>query len=145
MGIVSTTEALAKAQSLGLDLIEVAGKTNPPVCRISDFGKYQYHLNKKMRKQKVRSKTGELKAVRIGLATASHDLEMRIRMAQKFLKIGHRVKIELKLVGRQKGQNDLSKAKLQDFLAMFPKNSIRILQLPKRNPRGIEIIIDKTQ
>jgi len=143
LGVMPTDVAIERARYMGIDVIEVAGSAKPPVCRLGDFGKYQYHQNKKLRKQKAHSKTGEIKAVRIGLGTAKHDLEMRFQIAKKFMAKGQRVKVELKLIGRQKGQVDLAREKIQTFLELFGKDNLKIIQPLKRNPRGMEIIIDK--
>lgn len=139
-----THQALIMAHKLNLDLVEVAGKVCPPVCRIMDFGKYQYKQTKKLRKQKAKSKKGELKGIRIGIATAQHDLELKAGRAQKFLDKGHRIKIELVLRGRQKNQADLAREKMEKFLDLFSKDAIKITQPMKRGPRGIYVIIDKT-
>lgn len=142
-GIMPTSQALAMARQAGLDLVEVAAKTRPPVCRIMDFGKYQYKQTKKLRKQRVKSKRGETKGIRFTLATAAHDLALKVALAQKFLDKGHKVRIELVLAGRQKMQHDFAREKLQNFLALFAKDSIKVIQPAKRNPRGLMLIIDK--
>jgi len=68
---------------------------------------------------------------------------MRFQLAKKFMSKGQRVKVELKLVGRQKGQIDLAREKIEAFLELFGKGNLKIIQPLKRNPRGMEIIIDK--
>ncbi len=86
LGVVPTGEALKLAQEKGLDLIEVAAKTDPPVCKIADFGKFQYQKEKQARQQKVHQKKSGLKGIRIGLTTAKQDLELKVQQAENFCK-----------------------------------------------------------
>lgn len=99
-GPTPLTEAINKAKKAGLDLVEVAPNANPPVARIIDFGKYLYQREKNLQKQK-KHKIGSLKEVRFGLKTSTHDREIKINRARKFLEKKHKVKINLKLVGRE--------------------------------------------
>lgn len=100
MGIFSLEEALFKAKQQGLDLVEVAANTNPPVCKIVDFKKFLYLQNKKAKLGKKKDKQ-ELKEIRITPFIAQKDFEIRINKAKAFLGEGHKVKITVKFVGRQ--------------------------------------------
>lgn len=141
-GIVPIEKALQIAHEAGLDLIEVAAETRPPVCRIADYGKYQYQQEKKFRKQK--SKKIEVKGIRISLQTARHDLELKAKQAEKFLKRGDKVKIEMILRGREKAHFDLAKEQLKEFLQSISQPII-IEQEPKKQPRGLVMIITKNK
>jgi len=121
-------------------LVEVADKASPPVCRIIDFGKYQYQQEKKAREQKV--KRTEVKGIRISLAIAKNDLELRARQAEKFLNQGHKVKIEIILRGREKAHSNLAREKLEIFKQMIPVETI-LEQGPTKYPRGLSMLISK--
>jgi len=142
IGVVSISEALSLAQEKGLDLIEVAAKADPPVCKISDFGKFQYQKEKQARQQKARQKKTGIKGIRIGLATAKHDLEPKIRQAQGFIAKGYKVRIEMILKGREKAFGDLAKQKMEEFKTMLGPDTI-IEQPITRQPRGFSMIISK--
>lgn len=137
-----TAQALRMAQEKGLDLIEVAAKTIPPVCRITDFGKFQYQKEKQARQQKVHQKKTGLKGVRIGLSTAKHDLELKVHQAQNFLVKGYKVRIEMILKGREKAFAHLARQKMEEFKALLGKETI-IEQPITRQPRGFSMIIGK--
>jgi len=99
-GPTPTSEALEMAKIAGLDLVEVAPNANPPVAKIIDFGKFLYQKEKSLQKQK-KHKVGGLKEVRFGLKTSEHDQEIKINRARKFLEKKYKVRINLKLIGRE--------------------------------------------
>lgn len=143
VGIVPTGQALQMAQEKGLDLIEVASKTDPPVCRIADFGKFQYQKEKQARQQKVHQKKTGLKGIRIGLNTAKHDLELKANQAENFLKKGYKVRIEIILRGREKAFSNLAKQKIENFKSLLSQEVV-IEQAIVRQPRGFSMIIGKS-
>lgn len=96
-----TQEALFKARQKGLDLVEVAGKANPPVCKIIDFKKFKYQENKKQRQGKKKGIKQTTKGIRFTPFIAVNDFNIRVERAKEFLKEGHRVKLTVKFVGRQ--------------------------------------------
>jgi len=128
------------AQEKGLDLIEVADKARPPVCRIMDFGKYQYQQEKKAKQSK--GKKTEIKGIRISLGIAKNDLELRARQTEKFLSQGHKVKIEIILRGREKAHSNLAREKMEIFRQMIPLETV-IEQGPTKYPRGLIMMISK--
>lgn len=142
LGIVQTGQALQIAQDRGLDLIEVASKTSPPVCKIGDFGKFQYQKEKQARQQKVHQKKSGLKGIRIGLNTAKHDLELKVNQAENFLKKGYKVRIEIILRGRQKAFQNQAKQKIEEFKSLL-KEGVAVEQPITRQPRGFSMIIGK--
>ena len=144
MGILDSQKAIELAQEKGLDLVEIAPTAKPPVCKITDYGKYKYKESKKKQKEKTKQKEVEIKGVRIGLSTSSHDLGYKAKQAEKFLKQGNKLRIEIKLRGREKAHGYLAKQKLNDFLEMFSIN-YKIEQEVKRNPRGMIMTIAKKQ
>jgi len=142
LGIVQTGQALQMAQDRGLDLIEVASKTDPPVCRIADFGKFQYQKEKQARQQKDHQKKSGLKGIRIGLNTAKHDLELKVNQAENFLKKGYKVRIEIILRGREKAFQNQAKHKIEEFKSLL-KEGVAVEQPITRQPRGFSMIIGK--
>lgn len=114
LGIVKTYEAIRMAQEKGLTLVEVDPKASPPVAKIIDFGQFKYETQKRERKN--RSKIVETKIIRLSLRIGKHDLEYKIKQSLKFLSIGHKVKIEMVLKGREKIHLDLAKKIIQDFI-----------------------------
>lgn len=143
MGALDTYKAIEIARERGLDLVEIAPTAKPPVCKIIDFGKYKYQQAKKEQKQKAKQKKTEIKGIRIGLSTSSHDLEHKAEQATGFLKEGNKVRIEIKLKGREKAHQDLAKEKLNDFLKLIPVEH-KVEEEPKKNPIGMTMTIAKT-
>ena len=101
LGILNTNEAISKAKEAGLDLIEIAPKARPPVCKIMDMGKYKYDAQKKANKAKKKQKKIELKEIKLRPVTEVHDYTFKIKNAQKFLSKGDKVKFTIKFKGRE--------------------------------------------
>ncbi len=126
-----------------LDLIQVTEKVEPPVCKIMDWGKYLYSLEKKERVSRVKT-GGEIKGIRLGFNISLHDLEIRAHQAEKFLKKGDKVRVELILRGREKAHGDFAKEKINQFLEILEKLiPIKTERELKRESRGFTIIISK--
>ena len=101
LGILNTNEAISKAKEEGLDLIEIAPKARPPVCKIMDMGKYKYDAQKKANKAKKKQKKIELKEIKLRPVTEVHDYTFKIKNAQKFISKGDKVKFTIKFKGRE--------------------------------------------
>lgn len=114
LGIKSIGEALAAARSKNLDLVEVAPKANPPVCKILDFSKFKYEQDKKQREARKNQKGGLLKEVRISPVIGIHDLEVKIRHAEEFLKANDKVRVTVLFRGRQMQHQDIGMRLLKD-------------------------------
>lgn len=130
------------AREKGLDLIEIAPQSRPPVCRIMDYGKYKYEQSRKGKGQKAKQKQVETKGVRIGLGTGKHDLEIRAKQAEKFLNKGNKVRVEMILRGREKALLNVAFDKLNEFIKMIPVE-VKIEQEIKKQPRGLATVIGK--
>jgi translation initiation factor IF-3 len=143
LGVMSVQEALQMAQERNLDLVQVTEKVAPPVCKIINYGKYLYSLQKKERATKIK-KAGELKGIRLGFNISPHDLETRAHQAEKFLKKGDKIRIEMPLRGREKGLSEYAKGKINQFLEILEKIvPIKIERELKREARGLTMIIVK--
>jgi len=92
VGIVPTREALDRARSVGLDLIEIAPTADPPVCRITDYGKYKYEKSKKEREAHKKQRATELKGIRMRPRTDEHDYLFKLRNTRRFLQAGDKIK-----------------------------------------------------
>src|SRR6266436_9912816 len=118
LGVMKLSDALRKAQSLGLDLVEVAPTANPPVCKIVDFGKYRYDLSKQDKDR--RSTTSKLKEIKFRVNIDPHDYMIKVRHAEQFLDKGNKVKFQLQFRGRElshKELGDLLMRRLKDDLS----------------------------
>ena len=101
LGILNTNDAINRAKDVGLDLIEIAPNTKPPVCKIMDMGKYKYDAQKKANKAKKKQKKIELKEIKLRPVTEIHDYNFKIKNAQKFLAKGDKVKFTVRFKGRE--------------------------------------------
>ena len=101
LGIISTNEAISKAKNQGLDLIEIAPKANPPVCKIMDMGKYKYDAQKKANLAKKKQKIIALKEIKMRPVTETHDYEFKVKNAKKFIAKGDKVKFTIRFKGRE--------------------------------------------
>lgn len=102
LGIVSGKEAQRIAEERKLDVVKISPNANPPVCKILDYGKYKYELQKREKEAKKKQKTMEVKEVRLSPYIESHDLGVKANNAAKFLKAGDKVKVSLRFKGREK-------------------------------------------
>jgi translation initiation factor IF-3 len=141
LGILPTHEALRLAGEQSLDLVEVGPTAKPPLVKIMDYGKYMYQKEKKERGQKTGNSTSqEVKTVKIGFRTESHDMAISAGKADKFLAKGYRVRLELSLRGREREMVELGKRKLSDLS--------KLLSIPymiddpvKRFPGGVGMLV----
>jgi translation initiation factor IF-3 len=103
VGVVATSEAMRRARDAGLDLVEVAPTSDPPVCRIMDYGKWQYQQKRRIREAHKKSQhhTTTLKEIRLRPETEKHDLDIKINHAREFLEKGHKVQFTMFFRGRQ--------------------------------------------
>lgn len=116
-GIVSTLEALRMAQDVNLDLVEVAPQADPPVCKILDYGKYRFELEKKLRDSKKKQKLQVLKEIRMQPKINDHDLSFKARHIQEFLDDGDKVKVTIRFRGRELAHTELGLDVLNSVLA----------------------------
>jgi translation initiation factor IF-3 len=101
LGVLPIAEALAEAVKVGMDLVEVAPNSNPPVCRIMDYGKFRYQQSKKMQVARKSAATVQIKEIRMRPKIDEHDREIKIRKIKEFLEDGDKVKISMLFRGRE--------------------------------------------
>ncbi len=111
LGILKTDEALRRAKSYGLDLIEISPNATPPVCRIADFGKYKYELTKQEKERKQHHT--KVKEIKFRVKIGAHDYETKLRHAEEFLDKANKVKVQLQFRGREMAHKDLGLAMME--------------------------------
>jgi translation initiation factor IF-3 len=112
-GVVTVTDALSAAEAAGLDLVEISPHSDPPVCKILDYGKYKYEMHKKAVEAKKKQKTIDLKEIKLRPTVGEHDLEIKMRSARAFLLDGNKVKVTLRFRGREMSHQELGLALVQ--------------------------------
>ncbi len=141
-GVVATRDAVAKAQELGFDLVEISPNAVPPIAKIVDYGKFLYAENKKQKIIKAKTRTVEVKSLQIKVGTGEHDLNLKAKKASEWLKEGHRVKIDLFLPGRTKYMNEsFLKERLERVFKLISEN-FKVAEEPKRSPKGLTAMIE---
>lgn len=142
-GVLPTTEALAKARELELDLIEISPLAKPPVAKIMEYGKFQYEQEKKRREIKAKSHTTETKSVQVKIGTGENDLNLKAKRAAQWLSEGHRVKVDLFLWGRYKYMEfGFLKERLERFLKMIPAE-YKLSDTIAKSPKGLSTVIER--
>ncbi len=107
VGVVPLRDALAQAEELGLDLVEVASEANPPVCKIMNYGKYQFELSKQKHAAKKKQKQVQIKEVKFRPVTEIADYQVKVRNLIRFLEDGDKTKVTLRFRGRELSHQEL--------------------------------------
>lgn len=127
------SSALKLAEEQGLDLIEISPNTVPPIAKLMEYGKFLYAESKKERAAKARSKTTETKNIQVKIGTGEHDLDLKARKTSEWLRQGHRVKIELFLIGRSKYMDfNFLKERMERILHLISEE-YKIADPPKKD------------
>ncbi len=140
VGIVSTTQALADARKVGMDLVEISPNSKPPVCRIMDYGKYQFEQSKKRSAAKKKQKQIQVKEVKFRPATDVGDFQVKLRKIAGFLARGDKVKVSLRFRGREMQHKGLGFELLERVKAGLPEGYI-IEQEPKIEGRQMAMVV----
>jgi translation initiation factor IF-3 len=147
IGVVTINEALERAREVELDLVEIAAESNPPVCRIMDFGKYLYELKRKEKQNVKKQHIITIKEIRLRPTTDPHDRETKLNHAREFFKKGHHVQFTLMFRGREMlhvehGKETIEKiiANLEDVAkveraAVLAGKRMTMLMVPKIAPK----------
>ena len=107
LGVMKTADAIAQADAQGLDLVEVSPNTDPPVCKILDYGKFKYEAQKKKNEAKKKQKIIEVKEIKLRPNIDEHDYQVKMRNVQKFLDEGDKVKVTMRFRGREMAHQEL--------------------------------------
>ena len=140
IGVVSIQEAMRLANEAGLDLVEVAPNANPPVCKIMDFGKFQYEQAKKERAARKQQKQVEVKEIRLRPKTTDHHLSFKIRDARRWLEDGMKVKVRIRFRGREITYPEIAREQL-DRIAADLKDVAIIEQRPGMEGRTMLMVL----
>ena len=116
LGVMQPFEALRLARERGLDLVEISPTADPPVCKITDYGKFQYQLNKRAHEQRKSSRGSQLKEVKFRPNTAEHDFQVRKNQILRFLGEGHKVRAMIFHRGREMAHQEVGRAKMDRLL-----------------------------
>jgi translation initiation factor IF-3 len=142
-GVLPTRDAVKKAQELGLDLIEISPNAQPPVCKITDYGKFKYEQKKKDKEIKSKAHVTETKVTQVKIGTSERDMLIKANKAAAWLKEGHRVKVDLFLWGRYKYMEfNFLKERLERFLAVIPE-PFKIAEAIQKGPKGLSVAIER--
>jgi len=140
IGVVRTSEALAMAEEAGVDLVEVAAKAVPPVCRLMDYGKFRYQEQKRQQEIKAKQKVIQVKEVKFRPATDENDYQTKLRALVRFLAEGNKAKVTLRYRGREMAHQDLG----QDVMTRIKEDLAEVAQVesfPKLEGRQMIMVL----
>ncbi len=140
LGIMSAKDAMKLAHEADLDLVKIAPKAQPPVCKIIDYGKYKYELTRKEKEAKKKQKTVEVKEVRLSPNIDTNDLNTKVNSAKKFIGKGNKVKVTLRFRGREMAHVQQSRHILDDFAKML--EDVAVVEKPaKLEGRNMSMVL----
>lgn len=140
LGVMPTEEAIAKAQELGLDLLEVSPQARPPVCKIIDAGKWKYEQSKKASAAKKNATKTELKQIKLRPKTDDHDLEFKTRHARRFLEEGNKVQFIVRFRGRENAHPETGRVALDRILQELV-DIAKLDRIPRYENRTMTMIV----
>ena len=138
VGVVATTDALAKAVEAGLDLVEISPDANPPVAKILDYGKYKYQEQKKAAEARKKQKVVEIKEIKMRPSIDDHDYDVKMRSIRRFFEEGDKVKVTLRFRGREMAHQELGTMLLNRVKSDFEAEA-KVEQEPR--PEGRQIVM----
>ena len=127
-----------------LDLVEISPNTDPPVCKITDWGKYNYQKTKQQQRNRKNTKVLDMKQMRFGLKIGDHDLAVKMKKVSGFLEVGHKVKITLFFRGRELAHKDIGFKLAERVINQFG-DTIAVDQAPQLNGKQLTFVIRSTQ
>ncbi len=140
LGIMPIQEAMRLAQEAELDLVKIAPKAQPPVCKIIDYGKYRYELARKEKEARKKQKIVEVKEVRLSPNIDTNDLNTKVNNAKKFITKGNKVKVTLRFRGREMAHVQQSKHILDDFAELL--SDVAVVEKPaKMEGRNMSMVL----
>ncbi len=139
-GVVAIRAALAMADEVGLDLVEIAPLAEPPVCRIMDVGKFKYQSAKKAHEAKLKQKQVQVKEVKLRPRTDENDYQIKLRNLKRFLENGDKVKVTLRFRGREMAHQEYGMRQLERIKADLVELA-NVEQMPKMEGRQMVMII----
>ena len=137
---MSSREALRIAEEAGLDLVKISPNANPPVCKIMNYGKYVFELSKKAKEAKKNQKVTEIKEIWLSMTIDVGDLNVKAKQAQKFLSSGNKVKVSIRMRGRQMAHQEIGVDVMKRFFDMV-KDFGQIEKQPLTEGRNIWMML----
>lgn len=140
VGVISTQEALQKAEDAGVDLVEISPNARPPVCKLTDYGKYLYQMEKKKKDDKKKQKVVEVKEVKFTPKIGQHDFDYRLKRIIKFIEKGNKVKVTVYFRGREMAHTDLG-FKIANQVLENVKDLVTVERAPKMEGRNLSLFL----
>ncbi len=140
LGVLAVRDAIAKAEELGLDLVEVAPNAVPPVCRIMDFGKYKYEMSKKANESRKHQTVIHIKEVKFRPRTDDHDIEFKTNNIKRFLGEGDKVKVSIMFRGREMAHQEQGRALLELVVKLVQETAV-VEQMPRMEGRNMFLML----
>lgn len=136
LGILPIAKAVAIAEERGYDLVEVSPKAEPPTCKLLNFGQFKYEKEREARKNKVQAKANEMKGIRLTPRIGPGDMETRIKTATKFLEAGSKLKIEMRMRGREKAFQGMARDTIKAFIDKLSEDFDIVTEQPIQKAGG---------
>ncbi|MCC7282565.1 MAG: translation initiation factor IF-3 [Acetobacteraceae bacterium] len=139
-GVMSAREAIQRAYSVGLDLLEISPNADPPVCKILDFGKFKYEQQKKKNEAKKRQKVIEIKEIKVRPNIDENDYQVKLRAMKSFIEEGDKVKVTLRFRGREMAHQDIG-VKVLERIRGDMDFATKVEQMPKMENRQMVMVL----
>ncbi|WP_106409200.1 MULTISPECIES: translation initiation factor IF-3 [Roseomonas] len=140
LGVMSAREALLRAYELGMDLLEISPNAVPPVCKITDYGKYKYEQQKKANEARKKQKIVEIKEIKVRPNIDDHDYDVKMRAAKGFIEEGDKVKVTLRFRGREMAHQDLG-VKVLERIRTELAELAKVEQMPRLENRQMIMVL----
>jgi len=139
-GVMSARDALLRAYAVGLDLLEISPNADPPVCKILDFGKYKYELQKKRNEAKKKQRVIEIKEVKVRPNIDENDYQVKLRSMKSFIEEGDKVKVTLRFRGREMAHQDIG-VKVLERIRTDLETATKVEQMPRMEMRQMVMVL----
>lgn len=144
LGIMPTNRALDIAEQKQLDLVKIAPHAKPPVCKIMDYGKYKFDMEKKEKEARKKQKVINVKEVRLSATIEEHDLGVKARNADKFLKSGDKVKVSIRFRGREMAHTNIGYDIMEQFKSMLTSEYV-VQSKPRMEGRNMTMLLEPSE
>ena len=140
LGVMTTRDAMLRAFDVGMDLLEISPNADPPVCKITDFGKFKYEQQKKANEARKRQKVVEIKEVKVRPNIDDHDYDVKMRSMKSFIEEGDKVKVTLRFRGREMAHQDLG-IKVLERIRVDLGETIKVESMPRLENRQMVMVL----
>ncbi|WP_424134073.1 translation initiation factor IF-3 [Roseomonas chloroacetimidivorans] len=140
IGVMSARDALARAYEVGMDLLEISPNAEPPVCKITDFGKFKYEQQKKANEARKRQKVVEIKEIKVRPNIDDHDYEVKMKQMKSFIEEGDKVKVTLRFRGREMAHQDLG-VKVLERIRNEMAEAVKVESMPRLENRQMIMVL----